>query len=51
MDVTEIPLHSGWEFAFAAHSAIAGPADVAHLTFRPATVPGTNLTDIRRPAW
>jgi len=47
MDVIQTPLHSGWEFAFADHGTIAGSADAAHLTFRPASVPGTNLTDLQ----
>ncbi len=47
MDVTKTLLHSGWEFAFAAYGAVKGPQDVLGLTFRPATVPGTNLTDLQ----
>lgn len=47
MDVAENPLHSGWEFAFTAHGTVAGPADTTDLTFRPAVVPGTNLTDLQ----
>ncbi len=47
MDVTRVNIHSGWEFAFAGNGVANGPADCAELTFRPATVPGTNLTDLQ----
>lgn len=47
MDVTRTPLHSGWEFAFAEHGTVNAPADAESLTFRPAAVPGTNLTDLQ----
>ncbi len=47
MDVTKTLIHSAWEFAFAANGAINTPQDCASLTFRPATVPGTNLTDLQ----
>ncbi|MDI7276807.1 MAG: hypothetical protein QME94_12585 [Anaerolineae bacterium] len=47
MDVQRLTLHTGWEFAFAGSGAVQGPEDCAGLTFRPAAVPGTNLTDLQ----
>ncbi|NLB94515.1 MAG: glycoside hydrolase family 2 protein [Armatimonadetes bacterium] len=47
MDVTRRVLHSGWEFAFADYGEVNRPEDAEGLEFRPATVPGTNLTDLQ----
>lgn len=47
MDVTRKPLHTGWRFAFAPAGAITDPQQCSGLSFRPATVPGTNLTDLQ----
>ncbi len=47
MDVRRHPIHAGWEFAFADHGSVNSPADFAELEFRPAGVPGTNLTDLQ----
>ncbi len=47
MDVTRRDLHQNWAFAFAPHRAVNTPAECAGLTFHPAAVPGTNLTDLQ----
>ncbi|MGQ9684072.1 MAG: beta-mannosidase [Anaerolineae bacterium] len=47
MDVTKTLLHSGWEYAFAPSETVQTPEDCAGLSFRPATVPGVNLTDLQ----
>ncbi|NLC56692.1 MAG: glycoside hydrolase family 2 protein [Armatimonadetes bacterium] len=47
MDVARRLLHAGWEFAYAPHGTVSGPADLESLSFLPATVPGTNLTDLQ----
>ena len=47
MDVQRTTIHTGWEFAFAESGTVQGPEGCEGLTFRPATVPGTNLTDLQ----
>lgn len=47
MDVTTRYLHADWEFAFAEYRVTHTPADFEALPFRPAVVPGTNLTDLQ----
>ncbi|MBI3947836.1 MAG: glycoside hydrolase family 2 protein [Armatimonadetes bacterium] len=47
MDVLTRDLHSGWEFATADYGRVRSPDDLAGREFRPATVPGTNLTDLQ----
>jgi len=47
MPITGSIVHTGWEFSFAGHGEINHPADCNGLSFLPATVPGTNLTDLQ----
>jgi len=47
-DITRQNLHKEWEFAFFEHNKINNPSDYKDLTFRKATVPGTNLRDLTR---
>ncbi|MDD3925511.1 MAG: hypothetical protein PHT33_02515, partial [bacterium] len=47
MEVVKQNTGSSWEFAFAEHGAVFSPDDDNRLTFYPATVPGTNLTDLQ----
>lgn len=41
-------LNSGWEYAFCDHGSVKGPQAAARLRFRPATVPGVNLSLLQR---
>lgn len=47
MAVMKISINNGWEVAFADHGAILSLSDCNSLIFYPATVPGTNLTDLQ----
>lgn len=47
MDVIRRSIHSGWEFTFADYRTVNSPQEIGHLTFWPAQVPGTNLTDLQ----
>ena len=47
MDVADANLHAGWKFAFSASDHVHSPGDCEQLDFRPASVPGTNLTDLQ----
>ncbi|MCB9503852.1 MAG: glycoside hydrolase family 2 protein [Deferribacteres bacterium] len=48
MDTTKKYLHSGWEYAFCEHESVHTPSNFSDLIFRPAKVPGSNLSDLQK---
>ncbi|MDD2485348.1 MAG: hypothetical protein PHD91_07205 [bacterium] len=47
MHIARKSIGSDWEFAFTEHDSISSPDDCNRLTFHPAVVPETNLTDLQ----